>query len=297
MNLTLQEYQLASDLQKQGLINYIERVRPDLHFDSFLTDCLYPLPRFKFSRLKNMYFIYIPGGKFNMGLSEAEEWAAREIMYPLPMNIDEMRPVKEVNVESFLVSEIPFLQRHAWCMQAYVRLAPCETHHQIIERSPDYTLYTWIETALALAEAVNACLPNEYQREYFCRGNTNTLFCFGNALPDRTELNDWFNDKFDDLPNMRRNNFGISGLFMTEWCADFFRNDYTSDKASADTRVLRGGGADFFIRKSIFSDEDWGYFDNEGDWVWCVSAIRMPSTNLVDETAGFRLVINLNTSK
>jgi len=145
-----------------------------------------------------------------------------------------------------------------------------------------------------LAEALNAQLPTECQREYFCRGNTNTLFCFGNTLPDKTELNDWFEDSFDDLPNMKRNNFGIGGLFMTEWCADLFRYNYTSDKAATGTRTLRGGGADFYIRKSIFNeDRNWGYFENEEDWVWCAAAIRMPSTYLIDDTAGFRLVINL----
>jgi len=136
MNLTLTEYQLANDLQKQNLINYIEQVRPDLQFDSFLTDTPYRLPRFKYSRLKNMHFIYIPGGTFRMGLSEAEEWAAREIDDQPLMNFSEMRPVTEVEIDSFLVAEVPFLVRHAWSMQAYVQLAERETHNEIM-RHPD----------------------------------------------------------------------------------------------------------------------------------------------------------------
>jgi formylglycine-generating enzyme required for sulfatase activity len=290
MNLTLQEYQQASEQQKRELINYIERVRPDLRFDSFLTDCLYQLPRFTFSRLKKMHFIYIPGGKFNMGLSEAEEWAAREICDPPAMKIAEMRPVKEVELPGFLVAENPFLVRHGWCMQAYVQLSPAETHIEALVYCGDDAMYTEFKTAQALADELQAQLPNETQREYFCRGNTNTLFCFGNTFPVRSELRKWFNTTFDDLSQCKKNNFGIGGLFMTEWCTDFFRYNYASDKAAKRTRLLRGGGADHYAWRS---DIGWDIFENDKDWVWCASAMRMRSTYLVDDTAGFRLVINL----
>jgi len=61
------------------------------------------------------------------------------------MDIKAMRSVMEVSVNNFLVAEIPFLYRHAWCMQAYVRLSEAETHrrnkiklNQILKRSrPD----------------------------------------------------------------------------------------------------------------------------------------------------------------
>jgi formylglycine-generating enzyme required for sulfatase activity len=276
MTLSFQEYLQAGKKEKKELIRYIELIRPDLHFDSFVTDSLYHLPRFRFSRLP-MHFIYIPGGKFNMGLSEKEESAAREICDPPPMIIAEMRPVTEVTIESFLVAEAPFLNGHAMTMWPYV------SNSLVDIRRPCHPYWCEFETAQNLAAALNTQLPHEDQWEYFCRANTNTLFCFGDTIPDEPELQKWFDSNFCDMSAVKKNNFGVSGLFFEEWSADLFRYDYSPNaKTATHTRVLRGGAADFWPWKGE-------------EWIWCASAMRMPSTYLVCDEAVFRLVINLNT--
>lgn len=224
-----------------------------------------------------------------MGLSEAEEWAAREIDEEPQMNFSEMRPVTEIELDSFLVAESPFLARHAWAMQAYVQELP-PLYPDFIEHYPNLTYYCEFKTAQSVATALNAHLPREYQREYFCRGNTTTLFCFGNSLPASAELTNWFNYGFDNLSKVKRNDFGIGGLFITEWCDDLFRYDYSSGKVAEHTQVLRGGGADFCHWRN---NKNWDPLDSE-DWIWCTSAVRIPSTYLKNDKAGFRLVIDLN---
>jgi formylglycine-generating enzyme required for sulfatase activity len=275
MNLTLTEYQQASDKQKLELIRCIEQMRPDLHFESFLSPYYYQLPRFSFAPIE-MNFIYIPGGTFTMGLSKSEEQAARKICDPLPVPLSEMRPVREVQVDSFLVSETPFLHRHALTMLVH--------HNAYVDTYlPDYHFICEFEDARALAAALQTDLPREYQWEYFCRANTNTLFCFGNTLPDKQELSKWFQTHDCDLSTVKRNNFGLSCLFWSEWCNDFFHlNQVRNAKGNSRIRLIRGGAADC-----------WPWTSNE--WVGCVSAKRTPATWLIEDAASFRLVINLTT--
>lgn len=52
-------------------------------------------------RHEGVDFILVLGDKFKMGLSEAEECAARKICDPIPANLGEMRPVRDVRVCPF----------------------------------------------------------------------------------------------------------------------------------------------------------------------------------------------------
>jgi formylglycine-generating enzyme required for sulfatase activity len=83
--------------------------------------------------------------------------------------------------------------------------------------------------------------------------------------------------------NGKANAFGLHGLFVGEWCLDFFAMSYepnASLAADGSARVVRGGGAFF-----------WPWQDQE--WVWCMSAMRCPSTDLPEGKSGFRLIRNL----
>ena len=132
MNLTLNEYEQLDNKQKKELIRTITTIHPTLKFDSFVIDSRYQLPRF-WLPFMNMYFIYIPGGTFNMGLSTSEEQAALAISDPLSMNLAEMRPVTELTIKDFLVAETPFPNRH----MLFVKSRLPDTYMCIAEPYPD----------------------------------------------------------------------------------------------------------------------------------------------------------------
>src|SRR5438034_662319 len=49
-------------------------------------------------RSTGLPFVFIPSGSFQMGLSPAEEMAARRIKNPPPLDVAEMRPIQERRV-------------------------------------------------------------------------------------------------------------------------------------------------------------------------------------------------------
>lgn len=207
---------------------------------------------------------YIPAGRFQMGLSAHEEQAARAIFDPVPANLEEMRPVHEVQVKPFLVGERPVLTREA---------------------EPGSTRYRDSAASLTDAEVMAHCaalgmtLPTEVQWEYACRAGTATLFTWGDNLPSEEDLAGWLTFDFA-AANGKANGFGLHGLYVGEWCLDRFAASYAAVEPGDDApRVVRGGGAFF-----------WPWQDQE--WVWCMSAMRLPATDLPDGRCGFRLVRN-----
>jgi formylglycine-generating enzyme required for sulfatase activity len=128
------------------------------------------------------------------------------------------------------------------------------------------------DEAVGYAQRYGMTLPTESQWEYACRAGSATLFTFGDRLPDEPELAEWLTFDFS-AGSGRANAFGLYGLFVGEWCTDFF-------DAQEGVRVVRGGGAYF-----------WPWQDQE--WVWCMSAMRIPATDLPEGECGFRLVRNL----
>jgi hypothetical protein len=40
--------------------------------------------------------------------------------------------------------------------------------------------------------------------EYFCRGGTKTLFCWGDVLPSHDELGKWLEDDFSGMQQLKR---------------------------------------------------------------------------------------------
>ena len=210
-------------------------------------------------------FRYIPGGVFSMGLSDQEETAARNLCDPIPANLPEMRPVHELRMMPFLMAERPVLMKNVGDDTT------CSS-----SQSAAYLSY---DEAIACCDRLGATLPSEAQWEYACRAGSNTLFTWGNDLPDGNELAGWM--KFDFAGgNGNANASGLHGLFVGEWCSDTFTSSYEADHSGTDAKVIRGGGALF-----------WPWQDRE--WVWCMSAMRMPSTDLIDNQCGCRPVRNL----
>lgn len=218
-------------------------------------------------------FKYIFGGEFNMGFSEEEEKAAKKICDPIPANLHEMRPVISTMVESFLISRFPVFNGLFWKMFSLKNQD---------NKLSNYPAYLTRNEANKLTKKIGGRLPYEKEWEYACRSMTKTLFNFGNDLPEDEELVRWLYNDFSDLKKLAANLFGLYGMFIGEWCNDEYRLNYDKNSPKEEgSYVIRGGGAIF-----------WPWQDEE--WVWCMSAMRMPSTGLIDGKCGLRLVFDVD---
>jgi formylglycine-generating enzyme required for sulfatase activity len=223
-----------------------------------------------FHRSTEMEFRYIPEGTFEMGLSQVEEEFARELCDPPPINLEEMRPVHTVAIKPFIMSCTPVLNNVA---KQFFDLEDMSGDFY-----PTYLARTQISTLLS---ELGLRLPFEQEWEYACRANTKTLFTFGNSLPEDEELSRWLSLDFSDPRKLLSNSFGLYGMFTGEWCQDEYRVTYAPDSpVEKGSFAIKGGGALF-----------WPWQDEE--WVWCVSAMRMPSRDLIDGKCGLRLVLDI----
>ena len=74
---------------------------------------------------------------------------------------------------------------------------------------------------------------------------------------------------------------GVKGIFFGEWCSDVFKLSHAENaSAISGSNVIKGGAAYF-----------WPWQDQE--WVWCMCAMRMPSTDLDEGVAVGRPVFGL----
>jgi formylglycine-generating enzyme required for sulfatase activity len=217
-------------------------------------------------------FVYVEGGRCHMGLSEDEELAASEIADPFPATVEEMRPTHMVTVPPMLASVTPVLNVNFNKILSAHTFPPDQAH---------YPAYVRRDKAEAFVRQSGCALPTEEQWEYACRAGTTTLFCVGDSLPDEAELARWLEWDLSEPEQLPANGFGLRGLFFGEWCRDQYRPNYESGTpATREVYAVRGGGAFF-----------WPWQDEE--WVWCVSAMRMPSSDLPDSACAFRLVFEL----
>ncbi|MGD9723624.1 MAG: formylglycine-generating enzyme family protein [Pirellulales bacterium] len=219
----------------------------------------------------NLDFKLVLGGRFRMGLSDAEESAARANYDPPPLNLDEMRPVRDLAVEAFFMSVSPILGREWLNLNG----------ESAVDAPPDRPVFVTHEQATRFTIAFGCRLVSEAEWEYACRGGTSTLFFFGDKLPPDDALAAYVAPDYRKRDECGRNPFRLCGMFTGEFCADEYRRSLNPrERPIAGVHVVRGGGAFF-----------WPWQDQE--WVWCMSAMRMPSTDLVDGVCGFRLVHDL----
>lgn len=212
-----------------------------------------------------LQFIYVPGGEFLRGFTNENQEAAEKISKIVNVNYSEMRPVKIERVSSFLITRTPILN----------------SLKNIGSKKDSYVpLYCNYQEAESIAKRMKMRLPSETEWEYCVRAGGDTLFPFGNELLAENELEKWMTQDFYDLQKSKSNKLGIYGLFTGEWTCDVFQTDYKEQTDGLTNRVIRGGGAYF-----------WPWQDQE--WVWCMSAMRMPSCDLVDNQCAFRLVFDI----
>ena len=224
-------------------------------------------------------FQYIPNGSFMMGFSEKEENAALSISDVLQLNVEEMRPVRCRTVPAMLASVAPVLNSQ---------------YFEEKSELPNHPAYLSHEDAKRFAGEIGCRLPSEAEWEYMYRAGTQTLFPFGDKLPSEKVLEGWLSSDFASLltyfasypqftpaPKLQCNAFGLYGMTNPEWCLDRFTISLAPGAPLLDgSYVVRGGGAYF-----------WPWQGEE--WVWCISAMRSPSSGLEDGMAYVRLVLDV----
>ena len=233
------------------------------------------LPLYKQAE-NGLKFRLVLGGEFTMGLSAREEKAARAIADPPPFDPSVMRPTKRVSVGPFLMSVSPLLVSSARSLVEKNRLSP---YLRMLPENPNAPIYVDRESALAIARALGCRLPYEAEWEYACRASTQTLFAWGDELPPEKELGEWLD--FGLSPQQwRQNQFGLHLLFTGDWCMDSWSSSHEGSTSTDGDFVIKGGG-------SIF----WPWQDQE--WIWCMPAMRSPSSGLGENGCSFRLVKGL----
>jgi hypothetical protein len=180
---------------------------------------------------------------------------------------------------SFLISENPVSVEAASSV-----LGKAQFHSEMAKgNSRAFPAYVDREQALRIAHAFDCVLPTELQWEYACRGGAETLFPWGDALLPNSQLGRWMDYSMD---NPQVNGFGLKWLFTGDWCQDPYRTSHEPDAvAKKGEYVIKGGGSCF-----------WPWQD-AGEWVWCMPAMRMPSSDLIDGKCAFRLVKDLESAE
>jgi formylglycine-generating enzyme required for sulfatase activity len=243
------------------------------------------IPTFEHSSTK-LEFNLIIGGTFEMGLSLQEEKNARVIEQELPFPAKKMRPVHQVHIRPFLLTRFPLTE-------AFVR------SHIVIDENlfrPEFgeidevvPIYLSREETDLLKSKTGFDLPSEAQWEYACRGQTTSLFYFGDTFPDEDSLESIYllYNFTDPVVCERASNmhpYGLVGLFIGEWCEDSYKNNYSYLPLN-DTPNF--GGPPYSVRGGAAPLWPW---QDAGEWQLCMSAMRNSSDTLEDETCGARFI-------
>lgn len=169
-------------------------------------------------------FAIVPGGAFDMGLTEADEWAVKEGLGWDPEISDTLAdarprvsPSHRVHVSAFLVARDPLTHSDVERLSA--------GRHKGI-----YAYQVGRMEALTLATQYGLRLPSEAEYEWLMREAGTTSFAF-DAL-QRTKVSG--NDTETWLTR-----FGLRRPFGTCWCADDYHDSY--DGAPSSSEPWMGG--------------------------------------------------------
>jgi len=128
-----------------------------------------------------------------------------------------------------------------------------------------------------LCSPLRGRLPSEDEWEYACSEGADSLFQWGDDLPNDVELERILWVGFKSQVAAASHPFALLGLYFSEWTQSRFTVARGASFAENDLSdwVVTGGGAFF-----------WPWQDAES--VWCMPAMRMPGGVLVDGKCAFR---------
>ena len=117
-------------------------------------------------------------------------------------------------------------------------------------------------------------------------GRATTLFYFGSALPDKATLGDKIlltNFNADVAGDVAvANPFGLVGTLTGSWCLERYtpagQPPGRGQNQDNGPYVVRGGGAIFWP------------WQNQSEWMMCMSAMRMSSDDFEDSTCAAQVV-------
>ncbi|GMV32109.1 MAG: hypothetical protein AMXMBFR59_42340 [Rhodanobacteraceae bacterium] len=212
-------------------------------------------------------FRLIPPHRVPLGLSETNLATIRNITDEPQITVEEMTPLVHVDVDAFLVAELPLSNAQSRALLGVD-----------LDGRDEFPAYLGEAAAFDALRSLAATLPGEAQWECIAKAGGDPLFPFGDALLAESAIEPWMRYDLED-PGVARTRFGVGGLFFAEWCGDVFATSHAPDaERLPGTRTIKGGGAYF-----------WPWQDEE--WVWCLCSMRMPSSDLDSGVAVCRPVI------
>jgi len=203
------------------------------------------------------------------GLSDACKFIAEKIDSPLQVTVSELTPYFIRKVDPFAVAEHPILEKEAAIITRDFHV-----------NAPDAPIFASRDISTKILNKLSSRFLSELEWEAATKTGEDNLFPFGNFLPSHDALETWLSFDYKVFSKKKLKN-KLCGLFFGEWCEDKFSDSHAKGSAKRDSEyVIKGGGAYF-----------WPWQDAE--WVWCMCAMRMPSSDLLDGTAALRPAISI----